>query len=124
MGISAGAMQLGAQAWSETEPGAASLFPVLGLAPFLVGVHEQPDWKGLRQVVHGAGPGSLGIGIPAGGGALFHPDRTLEPVRHPVLELRNEGGTLHESLLSPPAEPYRGEVRLEPPAPGNGRLLH
>ncbi|MGZ3460516.1 MAG: hypothetical protein ACXU86_18670, partial [Archangium sp.] len=102
----------------------ADLFPVFGLAPFLVGVHEQPDWKGLRRAVHGAGPGSCGIGIPAGGGALLHPDGTLEPVRHPLLELRHEGGALREAWLSPPSEPYGGEVRLGPPAPGGGRLLH
>jgi hypothetical protein len=105
MGISAGAMQLGAWAWSETEPGAANLFPVLGLAPFVIGVHEQPDWKELKRAVLGAGPQALGIGIPAGGGALFHPDGRLEPVRHPLLELRHEGGALRETLLSVEGRP-------------------
>ena len=118
MGISAGAMQLGEQAWSESGSGSgsggAALFPVLGLAPFIVGAHEQPDWTGLRQAVREAGPGVRGIGIPAGGGALLHPDQSLEPVRHPLVELRYEQGTLRETLLSPPREPYRGEVRLRP----------
>ncbi|PTL80336.1 Type 1 glutamine amidotransferase-like domain-containing protein [Vitiosangium sp. GDMCC 1.1324] len=99
LGISAGAMQLGTQAWSAPMTGAASLFPVLGLAPFLVGVHEQPDWTELKRAVQEAAPGSRGIGIPAGGGALLHPDQTLEPVRHPLVEFRNEGGTLREALL-------------------------
>ncbi|HYO52065.1 Type 1 glutamine amidotransferase-like domain-containing protein [Archangium sp.] len=116
MGISAGAMQLGVQAWSEPEPGAAALFSVLGLAPFIVGAHEQPDWTGLKRAMNGAGPGSRGIGIPAGGGALLHPDQTLEPVRHPLVELLHEEGRLREALLYPPREPYRGEVRLGPPS--------
>ncbi|WP_375767162.1 Type 1 glutamine amidotransferase-like domain-containing protein [Archangium gephyra] len=114
MGISAGAMQLGEQAWSESGAGAAALFPVLGLAPFIVGVHEQPDWMELKRAVREAGPGVRGIGIPAGGGALLHPDQSLEPVRHPLVELRHEEGTLRETLLYPLREPYRGEVRLRP----------
>jgi hypothetical protein len=114
MGISAGAMQLGARAWSESEPVAAETFPAFGLAPFLVGAHEQPEWTGLKRAVREAGPEARGIGIPAGGGALLHPDQSLEPVRHPLVELRYEEGTLRETLLYPPREPYRGEVRLEP----------
>ena len=114
MGISAGAMQLGERAWSETGAGAAATFPVLGLAPFLVGVHEQPDWTGLKRAMREAGPDALGIGIPAGGGALVHPDQSLEPVRHPLTELRAEQGLLRQALLYPPREPYRGEVRLRP----------
>jgi hypothetical protein len=101
MGISAGAMHLAAQAWSESEPG---LFPTLGLAPFLVGVHEPADWPSLKSAVRAAGPETLGIGIPWGGGALLHPDGTLEAVRHPLVQLRNEGGTPRElRLLLPPA---------------------
>ncbi|MFY0570498.1 Type 1 glutamine amidotransferase-like domain-containing protein [Archangium lansingense] len=119
MGISAGAMQLGQRAWSEADPGAAETFPVLGLAPFIVGAHEQPEWTGLKRAVRDAGPGVRGIGIPAGGGALLHPDQSLEPVRHPLVELRHEEGTLCETLLYPPREPYRGEVRLRP-----STLLH
>ncbi|HEX5748566.1 MAG TPA: Type 1 glutamine amidotransferase-like domain-containing protein [Archangium sp.] len=114
MGISAGAMQLGERAWSESGPGASALFPVLGLAPFIVGAHEQPEWAELKRAVREAGPGVRGIGIPAGGGALLHPDQSLEPVRHPLVELRHEEGALRETLLYPPREPYRGEVRLLP----------
>jgi cyanophycinase-like exopeptidase len=100
MGISAGAMQLGARAWREDPPpGELSLFPVLGLAPFIIGVHEAPEWKELKRAMQAAGPGAHGIGIPLGGGALVHPDGTLEPVRHPVADFHNEGGTLRETLL-------------------------
>jgi Peptidase family S51 len=117
MGISAGAMQLGAWAWSESAPaGPETLFPVLGLAPFIIGVHEQPEWTGLKRAVQGSGLGLFGIGIPAGGGALLHPDQTLEPVRHPLVELRHEEGSWRETLLYPPREPYRGEVRLPLPS--------
>jgi hypothetical protein len=101
MGISAGAMQLGTRAWSEPAPEPMSLFPVLGLAPFIVGVHEQPDWKELKQAVRAAGPGARGIGIPLGGCALVHPDGTLEPLRHALVELRDEAGTLREARIDP-----------------------
>jgi len=114
MGISAGAMQLGERAWSESVTGAAELFPVLGLVPFLVGAHEQPDWTELKRAVREAGPGARGIGISAGGGALLHPDQSLEPVRHPLIEFHYEEDTLRETLLYPPQEPYRGEARLPP----------
>ncbi|MFP2907612.1 Type 1 glutamine amidotransferase-like domain-containing protein [Pyxidicoccus sp. 3LFB2] len=103
MGISAGAMQLAARAWSEPLAGEASLFTPLALAPFLVGVHEQPDWKELKRAVRAAGPGARGIGIPLGGGALLHPDGRLEPVRHPLVELHNEDGVLREARLEPPS---------------------
>lgn len=101
IGISAGAMQLAAKAWSEPLSDEASLFTPLALAPFLVGVHEQPDWKELKRAVRAAGPGTRGIGIPLGGGALLHPDQRLEPVRHAVVELLNEGATLRETRLEP-----------------------
>lgn len=102
MGISAGAMQLAAQAWSESGP---ELFPTLGLAPFLVGVHEPADWPALKTAVRAAGPGTRGIGIPWGGGALLHPDGTLEAVRHPLIDLRNDAGTLCEARLQPGSVP-------------------
>lgn len=101
IGISAGAMQLGTRAWRENPPpGALELFPVLGLAPFIVGVHEAPDWPELKRAMHAAGPGARGIGIPFGGGALVHPDGTLEPVRHPVTAFHHEAGTLRQSLVT------------------------
>ena len=85
MGISAGAMQLASQAWSESEP---RLFPTLGLVPFLVSVHEPEGWPALKAALRAAGEGTRGIGIPWGGGALVHPDGTVEAVRHPLVELR------------------------------------
>jgi hypothetical protein len=34
-----------------------------------------------------AGGSKRGIGLPTGGGAIYHPDHTLEPLRHPLVEL-------------------------------------
>ena len=101
MGISAGAMQLGTRAWSDPAPREMTLFPVLGLAPFIVGVHEQPDWTELKRAMRAAGAGARGIGIPLGGCALVHPDGTLEPLRHALVEFRNEAGTLREGRIEP-----------------------
>lgn len=101
LGISAGAMQLGAQAWSDPAPREMALFPTLGLAPFIVGVHEQPEWTELKRALRAAGPGARGIGIPLGGCALLHPDGRLEPLRRPLAEFRDEAGTLRETRLDP-----------------------
>ncbi|MFP2928696.1 Type 1 glutamine amidotransferase-like domain-containing protein [Pyxidicoccus sp. 3LG] len=103
IGISAGAMHLAAKAWSEPMSSDGALFTPLAFAPFIVGVHEQPEWKELKRAVLTAGPGARGIGIPLGGGALLHPGLRLEPVRHPLVEYRNEAGALREARLDPPA---------------------
>jgi hypothetical protein len=112
LGVSAGAMQLGQSAWSAPVPGPGELFPVLGLAPFLVGVHEAPEWQGLERAVRLAGAPAQGLGVPHGGGVLVHPDLSVEAVRHPAVVLSwDEQRRLRQALLSPPVEPYRGELR-------------
>jgi hypothetical protein len=45
-----------------------------------------------------------GLGIPSGGGLVYHPDGVVEPVRLPVHELVLEEGTVHHSLLVPGEE--------------------
>ena len=115
VGVSAGAVQLGSAGHEEppssngsdtavqdTEPLCEPL-PGFRFLPFVVGVHDAPEWSGLRRAVRRQGEGTRGIGIPAGGGAIFHRDGSLEPVRHPLVELLAKAdGAMTETLLFPP----------------------
>lgn len=106
VGVSAGAVQLGTAGWPEGEPDAA--FGTWGLAPFVVDAHaEDEDWAALRAVVRGRGEGARGIGIPRGGGLVYHADGTLEAVRHPLTELSMRGEGLVSAVIFPPAEAER-----------------
>ena len=88
IGISAGAVQLGLYGWKEEEDlSPTSLIPTLGLVPFIISAHdEKRDWAALKKAVQMAGSNVRGIGIPHGGGAIFHIDQSLEPVRFPIYE--------------------------------------
>lgn len=105
VGISAGAMQLGLCAWPDgCDDPAAEAFPTWGLVPFVVGAHEEgEDWRGLRAVVAARGPGARGIGLPRGGGLVYHPDHTVEAVRHPAVEVERREEALAVSFLLPRA---------------------
>jgi hypothetical protein len=84
VGVSAGAVQLGLKGW---DPDSSSLFDTFCLVPFLIDAHDEPSWSGLLRAVPRAGEHARGLGIPSGGGALYHPDYSVEPVRHPVAEV-------------------------------------
>jgi hypothetical protein len=103
IGVSAGAVQLGNVGWPEDDP--ESTFQTWGLAPFVVGAHEEDeDWASLRSVVRARGPGARGVGIPRGGGLILHPDRTLQAVRHAAYEVSLAGDEMVSAMILPPAE--------------------
>lgn len=103
MGVSAGAVQLGQAGWSDGGGTPRTLFDTLGLVPFVVAAHdEQNDWEELKEAVRQAGGVRRGLGIPTGGGAAYHPDRSLEPIRHALHEIELLGGELKQRLLLPP----------------------
>ena len=104
IGVSAGAVQLGLKGWNEDE----KIFDTFRLVPFVVDVHDEPDWHRLSQIVPRAGEHARGFGIPSGGGALFHPDYSVEPVRHPLVEMSRTEQGVQQSLLLP------GEVAEAP----------
>lgn len=84
IGVSAGAVQLGLGGLSVE----GSLFETFKLVPFIIGAHEESDnWKTTRDLLRLAPTNTRAIGLPTGGGARYHPDQTLEPLRHPVVEL-------------------------------------
>jgi hypothetical protein len=96
IGISAGAVQLGLKGWDDD-----GLFDTLRLVPFVVDVHGEPAWPDLHRVLPRAGENARGFGIPSGGGALYHPDYSVEPVRHPLTEVESTESGLRQALLVP-----------------------
>ncbi len=67
-----------------------------------MGAHEEDrDWAGLRRLLRSREVSVRGLGIPFGGGLVYHPDGAIEPVRRPVHELVLEEGGLRHSLLFP-----------------------
>lgn len=101
VGVSAGAVQLGAAGWPEGAP--AGAFDCWGFAPFVVDAHaEASEWAALREVVARRGEGGRGIGIPTGGGAVLHPDGTVEALRHPLFEVVSGAcGTVATRAVAP-----------------------
>lgn len=116
VGVSAGAVQLGLKGWSE----GGDLFDTLRLVPFVVDAHDEPSWARLNRVVPRAGEHVRGFGIPSGGGAVYHPDYSVEPVRHPLVEVDTAEQGVRQSLLFPGASPDGVE---EPEASGPGPLI-
>jgi len=100
IGVSAGAVQLGLKGWNDDE-----IFDTFSLVPFVVDVHDEPSWSGLLRAVPKAGELARGFGIPSGGGALYHPDYSLEPVRHTLTEVENTASGLRQAMLFPGGEP-------------------
>jgi len=84
IGTSAGAVQLGLGGLA----GDGSLIETFQLVPFVIGAHEESDdWKTVRELLRLSPTNTKAIGLPAGGGAIYHEDQTLEPLRHPLVEL-------------------------------------
>lgn len=103
IGVSAGAVQMGLGALSEApQPKKVELFR---FAPFYVGAHdEKNEWWDLRALVTLASLEARGIGIPTGGGAIYWPDGTLEPLQRTLTEFMKEGDQVIERLLVPGAK--------------------
>lgn len=97
VGVSAGAVQLGLKGWNADE----KIFDTFRLVPFVIDVHDEPSWVRLSQIVPRAGEHARGYGIPTGGGALYHPDHSVEPVRHPLVEMSLTDEGVRQSLLLP-----------------------
>ncbi|HET6975522.1 MAG TPA: Type 1 glutamine amidotransferase-like domain-containing protein [Pyrinomonadaceae bacterium] len=84
IGISAGAVQLGLCCRAAD----GSLIETFALAPFVIGAHEEADnWKTTVELLQLSGSRKPAIGLPKGGGAVYHPDHTLESLRYPFVEL-------------------------------------
>jgi cyanophycinase-like exopeptidase len=131
IGVSAGAVQLGWGAREETAvdgaaPGggasAGVVVATFRLVPYFVGAHEEAeDWRGLERTVVASGAGVPGLGVPAGGAVVVHPDGALEPVGRPAVEIRPAGDgararrLLHRAL---PAVAPDAARAVDAPGPG------
>ena len=100
LGVSAGAVQLGLGHLSNAaQPKPLDMFR---FAPFYVGAHdERNDWFDLRVLVNLAQSNARAIGLLAGGGAVYYPDGTLEPLRKPLIEIVKEDSKITENLMGP-----------------------
>lgn len=102
MGVSAGATQLGLCWPTGGGTSGAGLLETFKLVPFVVDAHDEGRrWGRLREALRLLGGAAGGIGIPAGGGMIYHPGGGVEAVRHPLHELSLGGGTIKEALLPP-----------------------
>lgn len=102
MGISAGAAQLGLYGLLERGASNAELVGTFGLVPFVIDAHDEGrEWGSLRRALRLLDGAAKGIGIPTGGGLIYHPDRRVEAVRRPLHELSAEGGEIRDALLLP-----------------------
>jgi len=100
MGVSAGAIQLGAA-------GVAG-HPGLGFVPYVVDVHDEPAWGRLSASIERLGGAGVGIGIPKAGAAVVNPDRSVETIRKPITEVTLQAGVVQRRdlvSLARPGEP-------------------
>jgi peptidase E len=103
LGISAGAVQLGLLGWhGDSVASNDELFDTFKLVPFVIGVHEEKDgWKNLGRILRLKDGPTKGLGIPFGGGLIYHPNQTLESIRMPVVLVSMQDRKVTESLLFP-----------------------
>ena len=102
MGISAGAVQLGLGGWPTANVDSGTMIDTLRILPHVVGAHEEAeDWKGLKAAVLRMGGHVRGYGMPFGGGFIYHPDHSIQPLRRPLVEIRMRGSDLRQGVLLP-----------------------
>lgn len=106
VGISAGAVQLGRGGLTDDE---SAVILTFGFVPLYIGVHEQrEDWKSLRRALSLQEAPLHGIGIPAGGGVMYHTDEIF-PIQLPIFEIEIGVMGRRETELYP----YQGNARSE-----------
>ncbi len=106
IGISAGAVQLGLCGCKEEDVlSQESLFDTFQIVPYIIGAHEEKqNWEQLENMVLVKGEYSKGIGIPMGGGMIYHLDKTIEPIRYPLCEVTVKDNEATQNLLIPNPE--------------------
>lgn len=98
IGVSAGAVQLGLLGTSINANNELTTFSTFQFAPYIIGVHEEPEWPQLLRVHEHSQQSHHAIGIPSGGGAIVYPDLSIQPVRRPLAEIDADNNL---SLLFP-----------------------
>ena len=104
IGLSAGAAQLGLKGWEEDES-PPTLIDTFKIIPYIIDVHQEgDDWKRLKMAVENGNEHCKGFGIQSGGGLIFHPDWSIEAIRHSLTEIVKESSGIKESLIFPPSD--------------------
>ena len=102
IGISAGAMQLGLCGYRDEEVQEEQVFDTFQFIPYIIGVHEEKsDWETLSKIILTKKGYVNGIGIPTGGGMIYHADKTVEPIRFPLYEISIKDNHTIQNLLMP-----------------------
>jgi cyanophycinase len=102
IGISAGAMQLGLCGYRDEEVQEEQVFDTFQFIPYIIGVHEEKsDWETLSKIILTKKGYVNGIGIPTGGGMIYHADKTVEPIRFPLYEISRKDNHTIQNLLMP-----------------------
>ncbi len=113
IGVSAGAIQLGMGSFGTDS--CESFTETLALIPYYINVHdEHNDWSRLRHTIKQKEEFSKGLGISAGGGLIYHPDSTVEPIRIGLNELHKSVNSDEElvcNILLPPEAKINSEER-------------
>jgi peptidase E len=105
MGISAGAVQLGLSGAIESATLSANLPDTFELVPFVIDAHDEGrQWGRLQRTIRLLDGSAKGLGIPTGGGGIYHPDGRVEAIRRPLYEFSIEGGRIKDALLLPKRE--------------------
>lgn len=114
LGVSAGAVHLGALAWSDQRVLCASdLYATLGLASCLVGAHdERNEWSQLKQVMTLTEGCYTGLGIPFGGGVAVEYDGAIRALRKPVVCFEFDQ-SLNQSFLLPKEGGNKADLQTE-----------
>ena len=108
IGISAGAVQLGLGFRGAD----GSAIETLKLVPLIVGAHEESsNWQTTTEFLRLSTTNTKAIGLPTGGGAIYHPDQTLEPLRHPVVELSLSGDNVQQTFIYPDRRQRQSSMR-------------
>ena len=103
MGVSAGAVQLGLMTWPEGASPSSDFTETFKLVPFIISAHdEKGDWAALKSAVQSTGGSFHGLGLPTGGGAVYHPDHSVEPVRYALYEFSYNNASIVTTVLHYP----------------------
>jgi hypothetical protein len=96
VGVSAGSIMMGSSwvHWSDPDDDStASLFPCLGFADFLCDAHDEfDDWGELKSALSVSEDGSVGYGIPTGGGFVIAPGSAPKPCGKEIAVFRRLSG--------------------------------
>lgn len=107
IGVSAGAVQLGLCGCTDDSTHKDNVFNTFQIIPLAIGAHEEKnEWQNLKRLIKAKETFGKGIGIPTGGGMIYHADHSIEPIRYPLQELiyKKEEKEVTANLLYPGTE--------------------